>query len=100
MTYSFTRIGAALKMKVEDLRQQGAGWRLRLGLLHNICLRPDAHYLGRCHRPCQPPQRVVMCGTLFLFARPYETHMTPIKQAEAFVAATVAQIDHGGTRAF
>jgi hypothetical protein len=27
---------------------------LRLGLLHNICLRPDAHYLGRCHRPCQP----------------------------------------------
>ena len=40
-----------------------------LGLLHNICLRPDAHYLGRCHRPCQPPQRVVMCGTLFLFAQ-------------------------------
>jgi len=50
--------------------------------------------------PCQPPQRVVMCGTLFLFARPYEMHMTPIKQAEAFVAATGAQIDHGGTRAF
>jgi len=30
VTYSFARIGAALKMKVEDLRPQGAGWRLRL----------------------------------------------------------------------
>ena len=30
LTYSFARIGAALKMKVEDLRPQGAGWRLRL----------------------------------------------------------------------
>lgn len=27
LTYSFARIGAALKMKVEDLRSQGAGWR-------------------------------------------------------------------------
>jgi antirestriction protein ArdC len=26
--------------------------------------------------------------------------MTPIERAEAFVAATAAQIDHGGTRAF
>ena len=30
LTYSFARITAALKMKVEDLRPQGAGWRLRL----------------------------------------------------------------------
>ena len=29
LTYSFARITAALKMKVEDLRPQGAGWRLR-----------------------------------------------------------------------
>ena len=27
LTYSFARIGAALKMKVEDLRPKGAGWR-------------------------------------------------------------------------
>ena len=27
LTYSFARIAAALKMKVEDLRPQGAGWR-------------------------------------------------------------------------
>jgi hypothetical protein len=30
LTYSFARIPAALRMKVEDLRPQGAGWRLRL----------------------------------------------------------------------
>src|ERR1700723_3161143 len=30
LTYSFARITAALKMKVEDLRSQGAGWQLRL----------------------------------------------------------------------
>jgi site-specific recombinase XerD len=30
ITYSFARIGAALKMKVEDLRPKGAVWELRL----------------------------------------------------------------------
>ena len=30
LTYSFARITAALRMKVEDLRPQGAGWQLRL----------------------------------------------------------------------
>jgi hypothetical protein len=30
LTYSFARIGAALKMKVEDLRPRGAGWSIRL----------------------------------------------------------------------
>ena len=30
LTYSFARITAALKMKVEDLRPQGAGWRVLL----------------------------------------------------------------------
>jgi site-specific recombinase XerD len=30
LTYSFARITAALRMKVEDLRSQGAGWQLRL----------------------------------------------------------------------
>ena len=29
-SYSFTRISAALKMRVEDLRPRGAGWELRL----------------------------------------------------------------------
>ena len=30
LTYSFARISAALKMKVEDLRPKGAGWQIRL----------------------------------------------------------------------
>lgn len=30
LTYSFARIGAGLKMKVEDLRPKGAGWQIRL----------------------------------------------------------------------
>jgi len=30
LTYSFARINAALRMKVEDLRPRGAGWTLRL----------------------------------------------------------------------
>src|SRR6202789_2905318 len=30
LTYSFARIGAALKLKVEDLRPTGASWQLRL----------------------------------------------------------------------
>jgi hypothetical protein len=30
LTYSFARITAALKMRVEDLRPRGAGWMVRL----------------------------------------------------------------------
>jgi uncharacterized protein YhdP len=30
LTDSFARIGAALKMKVEDLRPKGAGWQVQL----------------------------------------------------------------------
>lgn len=30
LTYSFARIGAALRMKVEDLRPKGAGWQILL----------------------------------------------------------------------
>ena len=30
LTYSFARIGAALKMKVEDIRPKGAGWQVLL----------------------------------------------------------------------
>jgi integrase len=30
LTYSFARINAALKMKVDDLRPKGAGWTIRL----------------------------------------------------------------------
>ena len=30
LTYSFARVTAALKMKIEDLRPRGAGWTIRL----------------------------------------------------------------------
>jgi site-specific recombinase XerC len=43
LTYSFARIGAALKMKVEDLRPKGAGWELRL---HEKC---GKHHVMPCH---------------------------------------------------
>jgi len=43
LTYSFARINAALKMKVEDLRPQGAGWRLRL---HE---KGGKHHAMPCH---------------------------------------------------
>ena len=43
LTYSFARIGAALNMKVEDLRPRGAGWTIRLhekgGKEHNMPYR-------------------------------------------------------------
>ena len=43
LTYSFARIGAALKMKVEDLRPKGAGWELRL---HE---KGGKHHAMPCH---------------------------------------------------
>jgi len=43
LTYSFARITAALKMKVEDLRPQGAGWWLRL---HE---KGGKHHTMPCH---------------------------------------------------
>jgi len=43
LTYSFARIMAALRMKVEDIRPQGAGWRLRL---HE---KGGKHHAMPCH---------------------------------------------------
>jgi site-specific recombinase XerD len=43
LTYSFARIGAALKMKIEDLRPKGAGWELRL---HE---KGGKHHVMPCH---------------------------------------------------
>jgi site-specific recombinase XerD len=43
LTYSFARIGAAVGMKVEDLRPKGAGWQLRL---HE---KGGKHHVMPCH---------------------------------------------------
>jgi integrase len=43
LTYSFARITAALRTKVEDLRPQGAGWRIRLDE------KGGKHHVMPCH---------------------------------------------------
>jgi site-specific recombinase XerD len=43
LTYSFARINAALKMKVDDLRPKGAGWTIRL---HE---KGGKHHAMPCH---------------------------------------------------
>jgi site-specific recombinase XerD len=43
LTYSFARVSAALKMKVEDLRPRGAGWAIRL---HE---KGGKHHIMPCH---------------------------------------------------
>ena len=43
LTYSFARIGAAVRMKVEDLRPKGAGWQVRL---HE---KGGKHHAMPCH---------------------------------------------------
>ena len=56
LTYSFARIGAALKMKVEDLRPKGAGWELRLhekGGKHHVM--PCHHALAEALRNSSTP---------------------------------------------
>jgi site-specific recombinase XerC len=65
LTYSFARINAALKMKVEDLRPKGAGWQVRLhekgGKHHEM---PCHHALAeelrlhRCRWHCRRSQRL------------------------------------------
>jgi integrase len=43
LTYSFARINAALRMKVEDLRPRGSGWTIRL---HE---KGGKHHAMPCH---------------------------------------------------
>ena len=43
LTYSFARITAALRMKVEDLRPKGAGWQIRLNE------KGGKHHVMPCH---------------------------------------------------
>jgi site-specific recombinase XerD len=43
LTYSFARVTAALRMKIEDLRPRGAGWTIRL---HE---KGGKHHLMPCH---------------------------------------------------
>ena len=56
LTYSFARIGAALKLKVEDLRPNGTGWQIHLhekgGKEHKM---PCHHaFSPKCCTPTSP----------------------------------------------
>jgi site-specific recombinase XerD len=68
LTYSFARITAALKMKVEDLRPQGAGWVLRLhekgGKHHTM---PCHHALAEALRAYIDPAGIAEEKKGFLF---------------------------------
>jgi integrase len=56
LAYSFARIDAALKMKIEDLRSRGAGWTIRLhakgGKQHSM---PCHHALAEGCVPISTP---------------------------------------------
>jgi site-specific recombinase XerD len=52
LTYSFARVGAALKMRVEDLQSKGSGWLIRL---HE---KGGKHHTMPCHRACRGAARL------------------------------------------
>ena len=68
LTYSFARINAALKMKVEDLRPRGAGWTIRLhekgGKQHSM---PCHHALAEALRAYIDAAEIVEDRKAWLF---------------------------------
>ena len=55
LTYSFARITAALRMKVNDLRPKGAGWQI---LLHE---KGGKEHVIPCHLPASPKTAKAGC---------------------------------------
>lgn len=90
LTYSFARIGAALKLKVEDLRPKGAGWELMLqekgGKPHTM---PCHHALAEALRDyiAAPGVAENRKDWLFRTARGHNAHALsdrPMKQQDAW----------------
>jgi site-specific recombinase XerD len=89
LTY-FARITAALKMKVEDLRPQGAGWRLRL---HE---KGGKHHTMPCHHALAEAMRAYIAaagiaddrkGWLFRTSRGHDATVLsgqPMNQSDAW----------------
>jgi site-specific recombinase XerD len=109
LTYSFARITAALKMKVEDLRPRGAGWTVRLhekgGKEHAM---PCHHALAEALRAYIDAAGITedRKGWLFRTARGHKAdtlsdramnHCTPIRFAPGQSSATVKGIAPFGT---
>jgi site-specific recombinase XerD len=90
LTYSFARIGAALKMKVEDLRPKGAGWELRLhekGGKHHVM--PCHHALAEALRAYIDAAGIAQDKKGFLFRtskghRGVELALDPMGQPDAW----------------
>jgi site-specific recombinase XerD len=90
LTYSFARISAALKMKVEDLRPRGAGWTVRLhekgGKQHSM---PCHHALAEALRAYIDAAGIVedRKGWLFRTARGHDGSVLsgkPMSQPDAW----------------
>jgi site-specific recombinase XerD len=90
LTYSFARFGAALKMKVEDLRPKGAGWELRLhekGGKHHVM--PCHHALAEALRAYTDAAGIAADRKGFLFRtskgnRGVELALEPMGQPDAW----------------
>jgi site-specific recombinase XerD len=90
LTYSFARIGAALKMRVEDLRPRGAGWELRLRE------KGGKHHVIPCHHALAETLRAYIAaagiaeeckGWLFRTAKGWKGTVLadqPMNQADAW----------------
>jgi integrase len=92
LTYSFARISAALKMKVEDLRPRGPGWMVRL---HE---KGGKHHTMPCHHALAEALRVYIeaagiiedrKGWLFQTARGHNGKVLMIRRRAA--AAGIAE---------
>jgi integrase len=96
LTYSFARINAALKMKVEDLRPRGAGWTVRLhekgGKEHAM---PCHHALAEALRAYIDAAKIAedRKGWLFRTARGHKADALsdrPMNQSDAWLMKSAA----------
>jgi site-specific recombinase XerD len=88
LTYSFARINAALKMKVEDLRPKGAGWQLRL---HE---KGGKHHEMPCHHALAEELRAYIDAARIAEDRKgYLFRTAPGHKADVLLEKPMAQAD-------
>jgi site-specific recombinase XerD len=88
LTYSFARINAALKMKVEDLRPRGAGWQLRL---HE---KGGKHHEMPCHHALAEALRAyIEAAGIAEDRKGYLFRTSPGHNAALLLAKPMAQAD-------
>jgi site-specific recombinase XerC len=77
-TYCFARVGAALKMRVEDLQWKGSGWLIRL---HEK--RRQAAQDARCRAITRSPRRCTPISTRLASARTRKDFCSVLREATA-----------------